>query len=256
MPTHARDSNPKKFRLDRALVERGFAPTRERAQAMILAGIVFVGGERADKAGREVSPDAAIEIRGDANPYVSRGGLKLEPALDHFGINANGLVILDVGISTGGFTDCLLARGAARAIGVDVGYGQVAWSLRSDPRVRLLERTNARTITPEAIGETVDLAVIDVSFISLRLVLPAVAACVKEDGRILALVKPQFEAGRGRVGSGGVVRDEAVRVDAIESVRRFARENLRLSDRGAFDSPVEGPKGNRECFVLWEKSPA
>lgn len=242
---------PPKIRLDRCLAERGLAPSRERAQALVMAGLVDVNGVRADKPGRLVAADARVVVRGADHPFVSRGGVKLAGALDALGVDPVGLRCLDVGQSTGGFTDCLLARGAAHVIGVDVGYGQLDWKLRADPRVTVIERTNARSIAPEVVGDPVDLAVIDVSFISLRLVLPAVAACVKDGGRILAMVKPQFEVGRERVGAGGVVRDESARREAIDAVTAFGRDALGLVPVGEADSPIEGPSGNRETFVLF-----
>ncbi len=240
-----------KIRLDRCLAERGLAPSRERAQALVMAGLVNVNGMREDKPGRMIAADARIEVRGADHPYVSRGGVKLAGALDLLGIDPAGLRCLDIGQSTGGFTDCLLQRGAAHVVGVDVGYGQLDWKLRGDLRVRVIERTNAREISPELIGEPVDLAVIDVSFISLRLILPAVKACVKDDGRILAMVKPQFEVGRERVGSGGVVRDEVARREAVDAVRVFGRDALGLEPIGEAASPIEGPSGNRETFLLF-----
>ncbi|MCC6159346.1 MAG: TlyA family RNA methyltransferase [Deltaproteobacteria bacterium] len=243
-------SDPK-IRLDRILAERGLAPSRERAQALVMAGLVDVNGVREDKPGKLITPDARVEVRGADHPYVSRGGVKLAGALEALGVDPAGLRCLDVGQSTGGFTDCLLQRGAAHVVGVDVGYGQLDWKLRADPRVTVIERTNARAITPEVVGDPVDLAVIDVSFISLRLILPAVAACVKTGGRILAMVKPQFEVGRERVGAGGVVRDESARREAIDAVRAFGRDTLGFELAGEADSPIEGPSGNRETFVLF-----
>ncbi|MCB9476372.1 MAG: TlyA family RNA methyltransferase [Deltaproteobacteria bacterium] len=239
-----------KTRLDILMHERGLAESREKARAMILAGLVYVNGQRVDKAGHQLPDDAPIEVKGDACPYVSRGGLKLASALDRFGIDVAGMRCLDVGISTGGFTDCLLQRGAAHVIGVDVGYGQLAWSLRQDERVTLIERTNARTLTLDMIGgESVDLATIDASFISLTLILPAVAKCVRPGGIILPMVKPQFEVGKDRVGAGGVVRDEALRREAADSVKRFLEGELGLRVVDESDNPLTGPKGNREIFL-------
>ncbi|MCB1152329.1 TlyA family RNA methyltransferase [bacterium] len=239
-----------KTRLDILMHERGLAESREKAKAMILAGLVFVNGQRVDKAGHQLPDDVAIQVKGDACPYVSRGGLKLASALDRFGIDPAGMRCLDVGISTGGFTDCLLQRGAAHVIGVDVGYGQLAWSLRQDERVTLIERTNARTLTLDMIGgEPVDLATIDASFISLTLILPAVAKCVRPGGIILPMVKPQFEVGKDRVGAGGVVRDEALRREAADSVKRFLEGELGLRVVDESDNPLTGPKGNREIFL-------
>jgi len=235
-------------RLDLLLVARGLAPTRERAQRLILAGAVLVGDRPVSKPGTNVPEDAAVRVR-EALPYVSRGGEKLAGALDVFGIDVRDVVALDVGASTGGFTDCLLQRGARRVVALDVGYGQLAWSLRRDPRVEVIERTNARTLRPESVAGPVDLAVIDVSFISLATVLPAVVTVVKPMGSIVALVKPQFEVGRGRVGKGGVVRDDALRAEAVTRVRTVA-ESLGCAVRGEAESVLPGPKGNREVF-LW-----
>ena len=205
-------ANPKtpKIRLDCLLVERGLAESREQAQALILAGAVLVGDRPADKAGSPVPADAEIRIRGEENPYVSRGGLKLRGALDTFGISVRGLVALDVGASTGGFTDCLLQAGAAKVYAVDVGYGQLAWKLREDPRVVCIERTNIRHYDGGGITDGIDIAVIDASFISLRLVIPPVLRLIKDGAIVLALVKPQFEVGKGEVGKRGVVRDPAL----------------------------------------------
>ncbi len=236
-------------RLDRLLVDRGLAPSRERAHRLILAGEVLVGDRPATKPGSVVAADAPLRLRAPASAYVSRGGEKLAGALDAFGLDVAGLVALDVGASTGGFTDCLLRRGARRVIAVDVGYGQLAWALRQDPRVVMLERTNARHLEPSALPETPELATIDVSFISLTLVLPAVAATLAPAGAVVALVKPQFEAGRGQVGKGGVVRDPAIRAAAVARVRQAAAA-LGLRACGEAESVLPGPKGNREVF-LW-----
>jgi 23S rRNA (cytidine1920-2'-O)/16S rRNA (cytidine1409-2'-O)-methyltransferase len=235
-------------RLDRLLVDRGLAPSRERAQRLILAGDVLVGDHRAAKPGTLVARDAALRVRAPASMYVSRGGEKLAAALDVFGVTVEGCVALDVGASTGGFTDCLLRRGARRVIAVDVGYGQLAWRLRQDPRVVVLERTNARRLDPGILPEAADVATIDVSFISLTLVLPAVAGIMAPGGTIVALVKPQFEAGRGQVGKGGVVRDPAVRAAAVARVRQAAAA-IALEVHGEADSVLPGPKGNREVFL-------
>jgi 23S rRNA (cytidine1920-2'-O)/16S rRNA (cytidine1409-2'-O)-methyltransferase len=236
-------------RIDRLLVERGLVASRERARRLVMAGAVLVGDRPVTKPGTEVPDDAAVRLRGEDSPYVSRGGEKLAGALDAFGIDVGGLVALDVGASTGGFTDCLLQRGVRRVIALDVGYGQLAWKLRQDPRVVVMERTNARLLTADMLPEAPDLAVIDVSFISLATVLPPVAAVVKPGGTAMALVKPQFEVGRGRVGKGGVVRDPALRAEAVRSVRETA-ERLGLAVRGEAESVLRGPKGNREVF-LW-----
>jgi 23S rRNA (cytidine1920-2'-O)/16S rRNA (cytidine1409-2'-O)-methyltransferase len=236
-------------RLDRLLVERGLAPSRERAQRLIMAGDVLVDERPATKAGSEVASDAVVRLRAAASAYVSRGGEKLAGALDHFGIDVAERVVLDVGASTGGFTDVCLRRGARRVIAVDVGYGQLAWALRQDPRVVVLERTNARGLTPAMLPETPDAVVIDVSFISLTLVLPPVVALVAPQATLVVLVKPQFEVGKGEVGKGGVVRDPAQRAAAVTRVRTAA-EGLGLVVRGEAESVLPGPKGNREVF-LW-----
>jgi 23S rRNA (cytidine1920-2'-O)/16S rRNA (cytidine1409-2'-O)-methyltransferase len=241
----------KRERLDKLLVERGLAPSRERARALVLAGQVEVGGLRADKAGAQVDPGAEIRLREPDHPYVSRGALKLEAALDGFGIEPTGAVALDVGASTGGFTDLLLRRGAARVYAIDVGYGQLAWSLRSDPRVVVLERENIRHLAAEKIPEPADLAVVDVSFISLELVLPKVAELMRPPhGKpIICLVKPQFEVGKGKVGKGGVVRDPQDRAGALDKIRDFAAARG-FAVGQAIDSPIAGPAGNLEYLLL------
>lgn len=235
-------------RLDRLLADRGLVPSRERAQALILSGKVLVAGRLVTKAGQQVDPEAAVELLEEDLPYVSRGGLKLEAAIDAFGIDPRGLVALDVGASTGGFTDCLLQRGAARVYAVDVGYGQIAWKLRQDPRVVVIERQNIRYLSADAIPERVQIAVMDTSFISLRLVIPPTLAFMEPGARLVALIKPQFEAGRERVGKGGVVRDPEVHKEVCESIVEFcATVGLRVE--GVIPSPILGPKGNRE-FLL------
>jgi 23S rRNA (cytidine1920-2'-O)/16S rRNA (cytidine1409-2'-O)-methyltransferase len=239
-------------RLDVLLVERGLAPSRERARRLVMAGEVLVDGVPAAKPGTPTSRAATIDVRAPARAFVSRGGEKLAGALDAFGIDPTGWRVLDVGASTGGFTDCLLQRGARRVVAVDVGYGQLAWSLRTDPRVEVHERTNARHLAPDFLDEPVDLAVVDVSFISLRLVLPALAPLVRPGGGVLALVKPNFEVGRDRVGAGGVVRDPAVRAAAVRDVVAAATAQG-LHVRGEVASPLVGPKGNRETFVWLER---
>jgi 23S rRNA (cytidine1920-2'-O)/16S rRNA (cytidine1409-2'-O)-methyltransferase len=244
---------PAGVRLDRLLVDRGLVPSRERAQRLILAGDVLVADRPATKPGTLVHADAPLRLRVPASDYVSRGGEKLAGALDAFGLAVAGAVALDVGASTGGFTDCLLRRGARRVIALDVGYGQLAWSLRQDPRVVVLERTNARDLDPTKLPEVPDLATVDVSFISLALVLPAVAATLRPGGTAVALVKPQFEAGRSEVGKGGVVRDPAVRTAAVARARRAA-EVLAFRVRGEAESVLHGPKGNREVFLWLEKT--
>ncbi|RMH43293.1 MAG: TlyA family RNA methyltransferase [Deltaproteobacteria bacterium] len=244
-----------RVRLDKLLVSRGLAPSRDRAQALIAAGAVEVDGVVARKAASQVARSAAVRVR-DAPPprYVSRGGLKLERGLDAFGIDPAGAVALDVGASTGGFTDVLLQRGAARVYALDVGYGQLAWSLRTDPRVVVIERKNIRYATREHIPEECDLAVIDTSFISLRLVLPPVAALIGPDKPIVALVKPQFEVGRDKVGKGGVVRDPADRLAAVDGIRAWARQHG-FAAGDAVESPIAGPAGNVE-YLLLLRSPA
>jgi 23S rRNA (cytidine1920-2'-O)/16S rRNA (cytidine1409-2'-O)-methyltransferase len=237
-----------KERLDILLVEKGMASSREKARALIMEGNVLVNGAPLTKAGSLVNAGSLIELKGGEIPYVSRGGLKLEAALLHFGIDFQGLIAMDVGSSTGGFTDCMLKRGALKVYCIDVGYGQLDWSLRNDPRVVLLERTNIRYLEKERIHDMIDIATIDVSFISLRNVLPKVAEFVKEGGEILALVKPQFEVGKGEVGKGGIVREEEKRMAAVNTIKEFA-EGLGMTAEGVFQSPVPGQKGNREYFL-------
>lgn len=240
----------KRERLDKLLVDRGAVSSRERARRLVMAGAVRIAERVVDKPGALVAVDAPIAVVDDDLPYVSRGGLKLAGALDAFGIDVTGRVVLDVGASTGGFTDCALQRGARSVIAIDVGYGQFAWALRSDPRVTLLERTNVRYLDPTALPATPDLAMVDVSFISLRLVLPPIAAAVAPGGTIVALVKPQFEVGKGQVGKGGVVRDPALHRAAVDGVREAAQQ-LGLHVRGECESPLLGPKGNREFFLAF-----
>lgn len=240
--------------MDKLLVERGLAETRERARALILAGEVVVGEHAADKAGQLVRRDAGIRLKGEGLRYVSRGGLKLEKALEEFAVDVSGQCALDVGASTGGFTDCLLQRGARRVIAVDVGYGQLAWKLRQDERVVCLERTNIRFLEPGDLPEIPDLAVIDASFISLDKVLPNTIRLIRGDGAIIALIKPQFEVGRGEVGKGGVVRDPMKHREVVEAVRSLA-EGLGLKVMGVTDSPILGPKGNREFLIHLKKTP-
>lgn len=238
--------------MDKLLVERGLAESRERARALILAGDVVVDDHAVDKAGQLVRLDADIRLKGSGIPYVSRGGLKLEKALDEFSLDVGGLCALDVGASTGGFTDCMLQRGARKVFAVDVGYGQLAWKLRNDERVVCLERTNIRFLEPDTLSEVPDLAVIDASFISLEKVLPNTIRLVKEHGEIVALIKPQFEVGRGQVGKGGVVRDERKHREVVESICSLA-ESLGLAVLGVVESPILGPKGNREFLVYLKK---
>ncbi len=234
-----------KERLDVLLVEKGLCESRSRAQAVIMSGEVYVNGQKSDKPGTPTDVEAEIEIRGNACPYVSRGGLKLEKALRDFGVDPTGLTCLDSGASTGGFTDCLLQNGAKQVFAIDVGYGQLAWSIRTDPRVVCMERTNIRYVTPEQLGTPVQLAVIDVSFISLRIVLPAVKALLSADGQIICLIKPQFEAGKENVGKKGVVRDPAVHQAVLNSFLQLANE-LQMTVCNLTFSPVKGPEGNIE----------
>jgi len=238
----------RKVRIDQLLVERGLAPSRTRAQALVMAGKVLAAGARVDKAGRLVPQDTPLEVVGADHPWVSRGGVKLAAALDAFGIDPKGKSCLDVGASTGGFTHVLLARGAARVVALDVGHGQLDWRLRTDPRVEVREGVNARTLSPEEVPGPFHLITVDVSFISLRLVLPALVPLLAAHGDLVALVKPQFEAGRGEVGKGGVVRDPQVREAAIATViDAAARAGLRCLQR--LESPILGPAGNREELV-------
>jgi 23S rRNA (cytidine1920-2'-O)/16S rRNA (cytidine1409-2'-O)-methyltransferase len=236
-------------RLDRLLVEKGLAESREKARALIMEGLVEVDQFRIDKPGHLTSPLSHITLKKDSLPYVSRGGLKLEAALRAFPVDVAGRVVLDVGASTGGFTDCLLQAGARKVIAVDVGYGQFHWKLRRDPRVALKEKTNIRYLTPRDLGEQVDGAVIDVSFISLRLVIPPVSQLVARKGWIIALIKPQFEVGKGQVGKGGVVRDPSLHQKVILDITGFC-EHQGWTPLGHIESPLLGPKGNRE-FLLY-----
>ena len=233
--------------------KKDLTSSRERAKALIMAGRVLVNNHPADKPGTPVSEDAEISLRGEDIPYVSRGGLKLEAALQSFHINSKGRVCLDVGASTGGFTDCLLQHGAERVYAVDVGYGQLAWRLRQDPRVKVIERTNIRHMPAEALPQSVDLVTIDVSFISLRIVVPEVLKFMKKDAQVLALIKPQFEVGRGKVGKGGVVRETALHEEVIRSLGDFFVK-IGFSYKPPIPSPIIGPKGNREFLILLKDS--
>lgn len=236
-------------------MERGLVATRTKAQALVMAGCVFAGGRRIAKPGHEVPQGADVEVRGQDHPYVGRGGVKLAHALDHFGIDPRGAVCMDVGASTGGFTDCLLARGASRVYAIDVGYGQLAWKIARDPRVIAIERTNIRTMEPGRIPEAIGLAVIDVSFISLSLVLPAVDSFLAPGASAVALVKPQFEVGRRLVGKGGIVSDPASHAMAVENVKAAAAA-LGWDACGSTASPLRGAKGNREFFLHFRKTSA
>ena len=242
----------KKIRLDQLVFDLGLAESRERAKTTVMSGLVFVNGQRADKPGMQVSPDVNVEVKGTALPYVSRGGLKLEKALKVYPIDVNGKVCIDCGASTGGFTDVLLKNGAAKVYSVDVGYGQLAWSLRNDERVVNMERTNIRYISSEQIPEPLDICVMDLSFISVKLVLPAVCALLKNDAQLVCLIKPQFEAGREEVGKKGVVRDKAVHLSVIESVLSFA-PTVGMTVMGLDFSPIKGPEGNREYLCYMKK---
>ena len=244
-----------KTRLDIALFERGFAESREKAKALIMAGIVFVNNQKSDKAGNTVKPDDIIEVRGETLKYVSRGGLKLEKAVESFNISLEGCVCADIGASTGGFTDCMLQNGAAKVYSIDVGYGQLAWKLRTDERVVNLERTNFRYVTREQVPDELDFASVDVSFISLYHIFPTLRTLLKEGGRAVCLIKPQFEAGREKVGKKGVVRDKAVHEEVVQMICDFAVENG-YSVQGLTFSPVKGPEGNIEYLVFLQKSDA
>lgn len=240
--------SPQRERLDRALVSRGLVASREDATRLILAGLVRVDGVMVDKAAKPTLSDAKVEVTGPGSPYVGRGGEKLAGALDQFQVDPTGMICFDVGCSTGGFTDCLLQRGATRVYAVDVGYGQFEWRLRHDPRVVLMERTNIRYLDPGAIRDPINLIVIDVSFISLTLVLPCVVRCLTEAGFVITLIKPQFEVGKGLVGRGGIVRDDGLRQAAAEKVVACANQ-LGLELAGRMESPIEGRKGNREILA-------
>ncbi len=240
----------RKMRLDALVLERSLAESRRRAQALIMSGSILVDDIPVDKPGAQVSRDAVITSRADDLRYASRGGLKLEHALAHFRIDPNGAHCLDVGASTGGFTDCLLQHGAASVCAVDVGYGQLSWKLRQDERVRVIERTNIRHVKPGDLPGPFDLIVIDVSFISLEIVVPVAAGFLRPGGRIVALVKPQFEVGKGEVGKGGVVRDASLHEAVIERLEDFFTNRCGLFCRGTTPSPVTGPKGNKEFLML------
>ncbi|MDT7542829.1 MAG: rRNA (cytidine1920-2-O)/16S rRNA (cytidine1409-2-O)-methyltransferase [Acidobacteriota bacterium] len=245
----------KRDRIDKLLVERGLAPSRTRAQALVMAGLVLVGDQRVEKSSETFATDAQVRVRGADDPasrYVGRGGLKLEAALDAFKIDVTDFVCLDVGASTGGFTDCLLQRGARRVVSVDVGHNQLDYRLRSDSRVEVREGVNARHLEREDFAERFDLAVMDVSFISATKVLPAIVPLIKETGRAVVLIKPQFEVGKGEVGKGGIVRDAAQHARVVAEVNNAARE-LRLKVCGVIDSPILGAEGNREFLALYER---
>lgn len=243
-----------KIRLDALLVKNGLAQSRDRAKAVIMAGQVYIDNQKCDKAGLMVDEDTAKpEVRGETLKYVSRGGLKLEKAMQEFPITLQGKTAMDIGASTGGFTDCMLQNGAKKVFAVDVGYGQFAWKLRQDERVVNMERTNIRYVTPEDIGEEIDFASIDVSFISLRLVLPVAKSLLTDNGELVALIKPQFEAGRGQVGKKGVVKDIKVHFEVIKTVLDFARK-AGFFIAGLSFSPIKGPEGNIEYLAYLKKS--
>jgi 23S rRNA (cytidine1920-2'-O)/16S rRNA (cytidine1409-2'-O)-methyltransferase len=237
-------------RVDQLLVERGLVESRSRAQALVMAGLVLSDGKRVDKPGQQMTEDAPLELKGQDHPWVSRGGLKLVEALDRFAIDPTGLTAIDVGASTGGFTDVLLTRGAARVYAVDVGHGQLAWKLRTDERVVVMERTNARHLTAEQIPEPVDMVVCDASFIGLETVLPAAMTFVRPGGWLVALIKPQFEVGKGRVGKGGVVREPELHDEVCQRIAAWLAALPGWSVAGLCDSPIKGPEGNKEFLIV------
>lgn len=242
-----------KIRLDVAVYEAGYAPSREKAKAIIMAGQVYVNNQKVDKAGAEIKPDDTLEVRGAALKYVSRGGLKLEKAMEEFPITLNNKICMDVGASTGGFTDCMLQNGAVRVYSIDVGYGQLAWKLRTDERVINLERTNFRYVTNEQVPEKIDFASVDVSFISLYHILPVLNTLLADNGEAVCLIKPQFEAGKDKVGKKGVVRDLAVHLEVVEKIIGLATLNG-FSVMGLQFSPIKGPEGNIEYLIYLQKS--
>ncbi|MFL0251556.1 TlyA family RNA methyltransferase [Clostridium neuense] len=242
-----------KERLDVLLVKKGMFESREKARASIMAGEIYVDNIRVDKCGEKIKCDASIEFKGEKMPYVSRGGYKLERAMKSFGIKLSNKVCFDIGASTGGFTDCMLQNGAAKVFAIDVGYGQFAWKLRTDPRVVCMERTNVRYVTNDQIGEYGNFASIDVSFISLKKVIPTVANLLYEDGEVVALIKPQFEAGREKVGKKGVVKDPNTHVEVISEIVKFIKENG-FEILGLDNSPIKGPEGNIEYLVYFSKN--
>lgn len=242
-----------KSRLDVLMVEKGLAESREKAKAMIMAGIVYVGDEKVDKSGSTFPEDADIKVVGNTLKYVSRGGLKLEKAMEKYGISLNNCICTDIGASTGGFTDCMLQNGAKKVYSVDVGYGQLAWKLRTDERVVNLERTNIRYVTREQIPDELDFGSVDVSFISLTLVLPVLKDLLKTGGTGVCLVKPQFEAGKGKVGKKGVVREPEIHLEVLVKIYDFLKE-INLYLKGIDYSPIKGPEGNIEYLFYFEKS--
>lgn len=241
-----------KMRLDVAVFERGYAETREKAKAMIMAGSVYLNGQKALKGGMNIKETDVIEVRGAVNPFVSRGGLKLDKAVKSFGLDLNNCICMDIGASTGGFTDCMLTNGASKVYAIDVGYGQLAWKLRCDERVVNLERTNFRYVTREQVPDEIDFASVDVSFISLKLILPVMHTLLKNGGHSVCLIKPQFEAGKENIGKKGVVRDKSVHEDVVANITAFASENgFRVL--GVDFSPIKGPEGNIEYLMYIEK---
>ena len=242
-----------KIRLDVALFERGMAESREKAKAMIMAGQVYVNNIKSTKAGVNIKDSDCIEVRGEKMPYVSRGGYKLEKAVKEFGLSLQSCVCMDIGASTGGFTDCMLINGASKVYSIDVGYGQLAWKLRTDPRVVNMERTNFRYVTHEEIPEDIDFASVDVSFISLKLIIPVMHSLLKTGGQAVCLIKPQFEAGKDKVGKKGVVRELQTHIDVIDSIYKFVLENG-FSVLNLDYSPIKGPQGNIEYLIYIEKS--
>ncbi|MFC1673044.1 TlyA family RNA methyltransferase [Pseudomonadota bacterium] len=242
-------AKPGKLRLDQLLVERGLVESRSRGQALIMAGNVYSDTKRLDKAGAQVKPDIPIEIKGQDHPWVSRGGLKLEKGLKEFGVSVEGATCVDVGASTGGFTDVLLTNGAAKVYAVDVGQGQLAWKLRSDERVQVMEKTNARHLTSEDIPDAIDAVVCDASFIGLEVVLPAALNLVKPGGHVIALIKPQFEVGKGRVGKGGVVREPELHKEVCERIEAWLNNLEGWQVLGITESPIKGPEGNVEFLI-------
>ena len=255
MTVISRDKMTEKKRLDIYLTENGFAQSRERAKSLIMAGVVYIDNQKADKPGMNVPPCANVEVRSNDNPYVSRGGLKLAKAVKQFGLSFKDKVCMDIGASTGGFTDCMLQNGAKRVYCVDVGYGQLDYKLRNDERVINMERTNIRNVLPEDIGESLDFASVDVSFISLKLVLPVARSLLRDSGEMVCLIKPQFEAGREKVGKNGVVRDKSVHLEVIEKVSQFTLDiGFDIIDYSF--SPIKGPQGNIEYLMYIKKTDA
>ncbi len=242
-----------KIRLDVALFERGFVDSREKGKALIMAGLVYINGNKETKAGASVKPEDCIELRGEKMPFVSRGGYKLKKAVDEFGLNLEGSVCMDIGASTGGFTDCMLQNGAKKVYSIDVGYGQLAWKLRQDERVVNMERTNFRYVTHEEIPEEIDFASVDVSFISLKLIIPVMRQLLKNGGKAVCLIKPQFEAGKDKIGKKGVVRDLSVHREVVEMIYSFVLEEG-FSVLNLDFSPIKGPQGNIEYLIFIEKT--